>query len=73
MVDITILEVHLPEGGFNAPFSVGGEAGSETGTEESPAEPEDGSPGSAFAVLLVLVALATLAWYLRGGGGNDEA
>ena len=66
-MDVTLLEIHLPNAEFNAPFA--GRRSVEG--DEEPAEPAEAEDPSVrlgpVAGLLGLVGLALLARYLRGG------
>lgn len=79
-MDITVLELHVPEANFNAPFAGRSSkdehdgsddedriaADVETGTDES-------SGGASKLVAFgVVLGLAVLAWYLRSGSGSGE-
>lgn len=70
-MDVTILEVHLPEAEFNAPFARGeAESSADAGPEVE--EPSDtGSEGLAIAAVLTIVGLAVLSWLLRKSDGDD--
>ena len=77
-MDVTILEFHLDDARFNAPFA-GGDAKDDADTDDEVAGASDGGfDPKPLVVIAVLAGLALLARYLRSredGGvevGSDE-
>ena len=78
-MDITVLELHLPDAQFNAPFAGrssddGSEGhGEEPSVAEFDVEDDAGSGGrSGLVALVVLAGLAALTWYLRSGRTESD-
>jgi len=68
-MDLTILELHLDNARFNAPFAAGEET--PTGDDESVDTSGGGFDPRVLVVIAVLGGLAVLAKYLRSGEGVD--
>jgi hypothetical protein len=67
-MDVTLLELHVSDAEFNAPFS-GRSPGADESRPDPASAPDDGPTQRLrpLAALLALVGLALVARYLRGG------
>ena len=71
-MDVTLLELHLPNAEFNAPFSSGSRPSADAAAAgEADADPSTAARLGPVAALLGLVGLALLARHLRGGEADQ--